>query len=66
MAFPLSNTPDAAVVFTSRDDNAYGAPMMGVPGETDSDGIPTDHRANPALWIYFVTSPVTVHGYSKE
>ncbi len=56
VTFPAS-LPRA--VFTSRDDNAYGDVIAGVPGEPDSDGNPTDHRGRP-LWFYYEPNGITV------
>lgn len=57
MNFPSSGSE---VVFTSRDDNAYGEVITGVPGEAPSDGNPTDHIASQALMVYYVNFSTTV------
>lgn len=57
MNFPSSGSE---VVFTSRDDNAYGEVITGVPGEAPSDGNPTDHIASQALGVYYVNFSTTV------
>ncbi|MEK7675144.1 MAG: hypothetical protein AAB676_04825 [Verrucomicrobiota bacterium] len=49
--FPATGT---APVFTSRNDNGFGERIIGVPGETDSNGDPTLHRASVALMVYYV------------
>lgn len=53
------NAPPNAV-FTSRDDDLFGQRILGVAGESGFDSDPTDHLANPALWIYYVTFPTTI------
>jgi hypothetical protein len=50
----------AKVVFTSRNDNAYGERIVGVAGEIDSNGDPTLHRASCAFWSYYVNFNTTV------
>ncbi|MEK7684588.1 MAG: sialidase family protein [Verrucomicrobiota bacterium] len=40
-------------VFTSRNDNNFGEVIQGVPGEANSNGDPTLHKAVPAIWIYY-------------
>jgi hypothetical protein len=50
----------AMPVFTSRNDDLFGDKIMGVSGETDSNGDPTLHKAHPAIWIYYPTVNNTV------
>jgi hypothetical protein len=42
-------------VFTSRNDDGFGDKIVGVPGETDSDGDPAKHPADAAIWSDYVT-----------
>ena len=58
MTFPSSGTK---AVFTSRNDDSVGDIIQGVAGETNSNGDPSLHKANPALSIYFDPGNVTVH-----
>ena len=50
VSFPSSGSP---VVFTSKDDNAYGDPL---PGSTANPG----YAANPGVWMYYRSIPTTV------
>jgi hypothetical protein len=47
-------------VFTSRNDRTHGEDIVGVSGETDSNGNPSLHKASQALWIYYVTTDTLV------
>lgn len=58
-SFPSSGTPP---VFTSRNDDIFGDRIIqtGIPGEVDSDGDPTKHRAAYSLWVYYVNFNTTI------
>jgi hypothetical protein len=47
-------------VFTSRNDDGFGDKIVGVPGEADSNGDPSLHRAAQAIWSYYVNFSTTV------
>src|SRR5438552_12737638 len=57
VSFP-SSPPNA--MFTSRNDNNFGEVIQGVPGEANSDGDPTLHKAAQAIWIYYVDFNTTI------
>jgi hypothetical protein len=57
---PIFPTSGANVVFTSRDDDSFGFRIQGVSGEGDSDSDPTDHMANPAIWLHYPPSSWTL------
>ncbi len=54
---PISFPPVGQMmpVFTSRNDDLFGARIAGVAGETDSNGDPTLHKASQAILIYYNT-----------
>jgi hypothetical protein len=49
-----------AAVLTSRNDDLYGEHIAGVPGEADSDGNASLHRAAQAVWIYYPNFGTTI------
>jgi len=59
-SFPGSGGTNTKAIFTSRNDDSVGDRIAGVTGEDDSDGDPSSHRANPALWLYYDTSEANI------
>ena len=50
----------ARAVFTSRNDDKFGDKILGVVGESDSNGDPTYHTAAQAIWIYYPSQSTTI------
>jgi hypothetical protein len=58
--YSFPSVGSAMPVFTSRNDDAFGEKIAGVPGEKDSNGEPSLERASKAIWNYYNPNSTTI------